>query len=74
DTILEQARGPVPRTRRAELYEEFQEIFAQEVPAIPLYVSTALYVQDTDLSGVRIGRLSQPGDRFWQVHEWFLET
>jgi len=74
DAILQEARTLAPPTRRVELYREFQEIFAQEVPAIPLYVPTVLYVQDASLSGVRIGRLAQPGDRFWQVQEWFLRT
>jgi len=73
DAILFEARTE-PLTQRDALYEEFQEIFAQEVPAIPLYVSRALYVQDTDLSGVRLGQLAEPGDRFWQVQEWFLKT
>ena len=73
DALLTEARS-APLTRRKELYDEFQEIFAQEVPSIPLYVSRALYVQDADVSGVRIGQLAEPGDRFWQVQEWFLKT
>jgi peptide/nickel transport system substrate-binding protein len=73
DQLLEEGRVS-PYTVRAELYDEFQEIFAQEVPSIPLFVSRALYVQDADLSGVRIGQLAEPGDRFWQVQEWFLKT
>jgi peptide/nickel transport system substrate-binding protein len=74
DALLKEARTLAPPTRREELYREFQEVFAQEVPAIPLYVPTVIYVQDASLSGVRIGRLVQPGDRFWQVQEWFLKT
>ncbi len=73
DALLVEARSSsVPR--RGELYDEFQELFAQEVPSIPLYVSRALYVQDVDLSGVRVGQLADPGNRFWQVQEWFLKT
>jgi peptide/nickel transport system substrate-binding protein len=73
DALLSEARS-ASLTGRKELYDEFQEIFAQEVPSIPLYVSRALYVQDANLSGVRLGQLSEPGDRFWQVQEWFLKT
>lgn len=73
DTLLEEARA-APLIRRQELYDAFQEIFAQEVPSIPLYVSRAVYVQDADVSGVRLGQLAKPGDRFWQVQEWFLRT
>jgi peptide/nickel transport system substrate-binding protein len=74
DSILKEAHTTGPPTRRTDLYREFQEIFAQEVPAIPLYVPTVLYVQNASISGVRIARLAQPGDRFWQVQEWFLKT
>ena len=73
DAILEEARTAT-QSRRKELYFEFQELFAQEVPAIPLYVSTASYIQESDLQGVRIARLTEPGDRFWQVQEWYLRT
>ncbi len=73
DALLTEARSS-PLPRREELYDEFQEIFAQEVPSLPLYVSRALYVQDADVSGVRVGLLSEPGNRFWQVQQWFLKT
>ncbi len=72
DTLLDEGRAAT-YPRRKELYESFQELFAQEVPAIPLYASTAYYVQSSTVHGVRAGLLSQPGDRFWQVQEWFLE-
>ena len=73
DTTLEEARA-APQPQRKELYATFQDLFAQEVPAIPLYTSTALYVQDAALQGVRVQLLINPGDRFWQVQEWFLKT
>jgi peptide/nickel transport system substrate-binding protein len=73
DSILEQARAAT-QSRRKELYFEFQELFAQEVPAIPLYVSVSTYVQDGALQGTRLALLTEPGDRFWQVQQWYLKT
>ena len=73
DAILEEART-VSQPKRKQLYQEFQEVFAQEVPAIPLYVSTAAYAQAADLQGVRVALLTEPGNRFWQVQEWYLRT
>jgi peptide/nickel transport system substrate-binding protein len=73
DAILEEARTAT-QPRRKELYGEFQELFAQELPAIPLYVSTAAYVQQSALQGVRVALVTAPGDRFWQVQEWYLRT
>ncbi|MPZ47853.1 MAG: hypothetical protein GEU75_00785 [Dehalococcoidia bacterium] len=74
DGLLEEARLLAAPERRATLYAEFQEVFAQEVPAIPLYTSTVLYAQKAALKGVRIGYLDNPGARFWQVYEWHLRT
>jgi peptide/nickel transport system substrate-binding protein len=73
DRLLEEGRLASP-TRRREIYAEFQELFAQEVPAIPLYTPAALYVQHASLRGVRVGYLHNPGARFWQVNEWHLRT
>jgi peptide/nickel transport system substrate-binding protein len=74
DAILEEGRAVANQPRRQELYVEFQALFAEQVPAIPLYVTTALYVQPASLRGVRAGLLDTPGARFWQVHEWYLKT
>jgi peptide/nickel transport system substrate-binding protein len=74
DQILDEARSQASQIRRGELYTEFQEIFAEEMPAIPLYASTELYVQPTNLHGVRLSSLANPGSRFWQVQEWHLKT
>jgi peptide/nickel transport system substrate-binding protein len=74
DRVLEQARLQGTQAQRKEMYAQFQELFAQEVPAIPLYVPTAVYVQTTELKGAQPGLLTDPGARFWQVQEWFLRT
>jgi peptide/nickel transport system substrate-binding protein len=74
DKVLEDARQATDPARRVDLYHQFQELFAQEVPAIPLYSSSAIYVQRTMLRGVRAGYLDNPGARFWQVQDWYVKT
>jgi peptide/nickel transport system substrate-binding protein len=74
DKLLEDARQMPDQARRADLYRQFQELFAQEVPAIPLYVSSAVYVQRTSVRGARPGYLDNPGARFWQVQDWYVKT
>jgi peptide/nickel transport system substrate-binding protein len=74
DKLLLDARGNVTQPRRKELYGQFQELFAQEVPAIPLYASAGTYVQSAVLQGVRVRFVASPADRFWQVQEWHLKT
>jgi peptide/nickel transport system substrate-binding protein len=74
DETLETAREADTDELRSELYAKFQALFAQEVPALPLYTSTALYVQRKAVRGAHPGYLDNPGSRFWQVHEWYVRT
>jgi peptide/nickel transport system substrate-binding protein len=74
DRLLIEARGNLSQARRKELYAQFQELFAQEVPAVPVYASSAVYVQSASIQGSRNRLVTNPGDRFWQVHEWHLKT
>lgn len=73
DQLLTSARAMTQNLRREELYGQFQELFAQEVPSLPLYSSTALYAQ-RGVKDARPGLITQPGDRFWQVYQWHLRT
>jgi peptide/nickel transport system substrate-binding protein len=74
DTLMTDARMEPSQPHREELYGQLQELFAQEVPAIPLYAETLLYVQAESLRGARTGFTPSVGARFWQVQEWHLKT
>jgi ABC-type transport system substrate-binding protein len=58
---------------RKVLYRQFQEIFAGEVPNLPLYQRTFTYAVDKHLQGVAPGVLFDSSSRFAQVNEWRLE-
>lgn len=70
--VIEQARVIVNRERRRELYYEFQEIFAQEVPALLLYVPIYTYGVDEHINDVQIGPLMHPSDRFRTISDWWI--
>ena len=70
--VIEQARVTVNPERRRQLYYEFQEIFAQEVPSLPLYVPTYTYGVDERIHDVQIGPLVYPSDRFRTVSAWWI--
>lgn len=71
---LEQARILVDRAERLRYYRNFQVIFAQEMPALPLYYPVYTYAVDRQVKGVRMGPLFDSSDRYATVSEWFLET
>jgi len=70
--ILEQARVKVDRERRWELYHEFQDVFAHQVPALLLYVPVYTYGVDERIHDVQIGPLTYPSDRFRTISEWWI--
>ncbi len=74
DKLLEQARLNASPVQRTDLYRQFQELFAQEAPALPLYQSEGLYVQKTTVRNAKLQYMDDPGSRFWQVQDWYIKT
>lgn len=70
--LLEQARLTVDLQERIRLYRNFQVLFAQELPALPLFYPVYTYAVDQQVQGVRMGPLFDPSDRFATVTKWFL--
>lgn len=71
DKLLEDARAATDPKIRAEVYKKFQNILADEVPAIFLYTPTYNYVINKDVQGIEVGKLTKPSDRFNSLHEWY---
>ncbi len=71
-TLLELARITVDMPKRAKLYYNFQKIFAQELPALPLFYPVYTYAVDQQIKGIRLGPVFDRSDRFNQVNEWYL--
>lgn len=69
---LEEARITVDVGERARLYRNFQVIFTDELPSLPLYYPVYNYGVDRQIQGVRMGPLLDTSDRFATVLQWFL--
>lgn len=70
--ILETARLTPDQEARKELYYEFQQLFAQDVPALFLYHPVYTYAVDRYVRGVNVGPIVRPGDRFLGVADWYV--
>ena len=70
--IAEQARMTMVRDERLALYAEFQRLFMEELPAIPLYVPVYTYGLDSRVSGGQLAPLMRTGDRYITVSEWYI--
>lgn len=71
---LEQARITVDLSERERLYRNFQILFNQELPALPLFYPVYNYAVENQVQGVRMGPLFDTSDRFSTITEWYLQT
>lgn len=69
---LEQARVTSDITERTRLYHNFQAIFAEELPALPLYYPVYNYAVDKQIQGVTMGPLFDSSGRFASITKWFI--
>lgn len=69
---LKEARVSLDVEERSRLYRNFQVIFTEELPALPLFYPVYNFAIDDSIQGVRVGPMFDSSDRFWNVSEWFL--
>jgi hypothetical protein len=55
---------------RAELYHEFQRLFCERASALLLYDPIYAYGIDSRISGVQLGFMAEPSDRFRTLQSW----
>ena len=74
DELLEKGRRTWTGSARAEVYAEFQKLFAEEAPSVFLYYPTYTFALSADIKGVRAGPILDPADRFRFLGEWYTRT
>ncbi len=73
DQDLEDGRTTTSLDQRRTDYLDFQNILADEVPAIFLYQSEYLYAHPASLRGITIKRLVVGADRFLDIDNWYVK-
>ena len=74
DLLMEQGRAVTDPGLRLQLYGEFQKIFADELPALPLFFDVYSYGVSNRVNGVKVGRLNSPWERFRTADQWYKVT
>ncbi|MEA3346091.1 MAG: peptide ABC transporter substrate-binding protein [Chloroflexota bacterium] len=72
DELMEKGRRVTELKERAQLYRRFQEIWAQELPALPLYHPVYNYALDKRIGGVQLALMRTPSDRFRNISQWHM--
>lgn len=74
DKLLEDARQITDEQERQKKYEEFQDLLADEIPALFLYQPRRMYAIDKKVQGVKDNQyISIPAHRFASISDWFIE-
>ncbi|MBW7883770.1 MAG: peptide ABC transporter substrate-binding protein [Caldilineaceae bacterium] len=74
DQLMEAARAATNEDARRQLYADFQAIFAQELPALPLFHPVYTYGVSTRVHNVQIGALNTPAERFGSFPSWYIDS
>ena len=69
---LEQARTQPNTDLRVRLYRNFQILFAEDLPSLPLFYTVYNYGVKSAIKNVSIGPIYDPADRFNAVNTWYI--
>ncbi len=71
--LLERARREPYGINRMQDYRAFQNLFVERAIAIPLYYPVYTFVTRANVTGVQLGYLGTPADRFRNIAEWSVQ-
>lgn len=69
---LETARVETDLDERERLYRNFQVLFADEMPSLPLFTPVYNFAINSKIKGISVGPLYTSSDRFQTVESWYL--
>ena len=71
---IEQARVISDYDLRTRLYRNFQVLFAEDLPSLPLFYTVYNYAVKDTIQNVSVGPIYDPSDRFNTICEWYIKT
>lgn len=74
DRLLDEARQTGNPLERANLYDDFQKVLINDIPAIFLYSPYYLYGRLGSIQGFETDIIALPSERFTNVATWYLKT
>jgi len=73
-SYLEQARQTSNLEMRTRLYRNFQVLFEEELPSLPLFYPVYNYAVKDSIKDLSFGPIYNPADRFNDVYKWYILT
>jgi peptide/nickel transport system substrate-binding protein len=73
DTLLENARGTVDNTKRADYYSKFTDQLTTDLPAVFLYSPIHYMAINKNIKGVSLHNINSPADRYDDLVNWYTK-
>ena len=74
DELMTRARIALDANERLGLYHQFQDIFAADLPALPISYPVFVYGVHDRVKNVQIGQLNHSSERFASFADWYIQT
>ena len=73
DEAIEEGRREYGHDERREQYIDFQRVFLEDIPSIPLFASQYTYLVADEVQNIDMGVLFTTASRFRNIHEWTID-
>jgi peptide/nickel transport system substrate-binding protein len=74
DKLLEQGLATLDPKKEANIYEAFLDEIATDIPAVFVYSPSYIYAVREGMTGITLGNIATPEDRFNGITSWYLAT
>jgi peptide/nickel transport system substrate-binding protein len=74
DKLLENIRQESNPDIKMQEYNQFQDLIAQDIPAIFLYSPLYIFPVNGKIKGINLTGNHLPQDRFAQINKWYINT
>jgi glycosyltransferase involved in cell wall biosynthesis len=59
---------------RSALYNEFEKIIKEDIPAVFIYSPEYMYILPDKIKGIEFNTINNPSDRLYNSESWYTET
>ena len=73
DTLLDQALNTLDRSKRKDLYSQFQDLMSDQAPSPVILFNTGIYGVNTRVQGTDFGPFNQFAQRPWNAKVWVTD-
>lgn len=74
DKLLEQGLATLDADKQTTTYAALEKEITGDVPAVFIYSPSYIYVAKEGLTGVTLGTVAIPSDRFANIGSWYINT